>query len=123
MASRIGVDPGERPYMVTIEQRSAADAVDASGAPVETWSTLVANMPASKGNMTTREQFESHQVSASADTRFVINYRLDMDPDLVDVTKVRRIVHRDRIYDIVGASQIGYREGIELKTLTGMRTA
>jgi SPP1 family predicted phage head-tail adaptor len=117
MGSRMGVDPGDRPYMVRLESRPSTDAVDASGAPTETWSTLVANMPASKDVMTTRERFMADQLSASADTRFVINYRLDMDPDLIDVPKLRRIVHRDRVYDITGASLIGYREGIELKAL------
>lgn len=117
MRMRPGIDPGERPFMVRLEQRSATDEVDDSGAPTETWTTLVANMPASKDVMSTRERFMSYQLSASADTRFVINYRLDMDPDLIDVPKLRRIVHRDRVYDITGAETIGYREGIELKAL------
>jgi hypothetical protein len=46
-----------------------------------------------------------------------------MDPDLVDVPKLRRVLFHGRIHDIVAANQIGMREGVELLTLASGRTA
>lgn len=110
------MEPGERDYIITIEQ--ATDSADASsGEPIETWTTLEANMPAGKYDLQGYERQQVNQLSARYDTRWEINYRLDMDPDLVDVPKTRRIVCRGRTHDIVAASMIGRREGIELQTI------
>jgi hypothetical protein len=43
-------------------------------------------------------------------------YRADMDPDLVDVPKARRLVFGGRVHDIAAAQHLGRREGIELST-------
>lgn len=115
------MEPGERDYIITIEQ--VTDSVDgSSGEPLETWTTLEANMPAGKYDLQGYdlqgyERQQVNQLSARYDTRWEINYRLDMDPDLVDVPKTRRIVCRGRTHDIVAASMIGRREGIELQTI------
>lgn len=127
MAMRIApFEPGHRDRLITIEQRSATDAVDSEGAPTPDtagWTTLVSEMPASKQHIQGRERFVSDQESARFDTRWEINYRTDMDPELVDVQKLRRIIHNGRTYDIVDASEIGRREGIELLTLAGSKVA
>lgn len=109
------LEPGERDWIVEIQQ--VTDDVDDSGAPLETWTTLVAHMPAAKYDVRGMERFAAQQLSASYDTRWHINYRLDMDPELLDVAKVRRLVHQGRVYDIVAASMIGRREAVELLTL------
>lgn len=111
------MEPGERDWTITIQQRQASDdAVDDSGTPEETWTTLV-TMPAAKYDVSGQEKFAAQQLSASYDTRWEINYRADMDPELVKVAKYRRILHRSRVHDIVDASMIGRREGIKLMTL------
>lgn len=111
------MEPGERDWTVTIEQLTQPDQADDSGAPEENWTTLV-TMPAAKYDVRGMERFTAQQLSASYDTRWEINYRLDMDPELVtNLPKVRRIVHRGRVHDIVAASMIGRREGVELMTL------
>lgn len=111
-------EPGLRDRVITIQQRSATDAADASsGEPVETWSTLVANMPASLKPVTGWERFRSDQVSARVDQIWEVNYRADMDPRLVDVAKTRRILDGTRVLEIVVATEIGRREGIELLTV------
>lgn len=116
MASRHGAaDPGLRDRIVTIEYRTAA--VDSEGAPDDTWTTLVASCPASKADITGWERLRADQMSARYDTRWEINYRLDMDPELVDVAKDRRLVVNGRTHDIVAASEIGRREGVELLTI------
>lgn len=109
---------GKRDRRVTIQQRPAADAVDAAGAPLETWTTLV-EMAAEKMVIGGRERFLADQKSAPYDTRWRLNYRADLDRDLVDVPKLRRLVYKSRVYDIVDAQVIGRNEGIELLTLSG----
>ena len=110
------MEAGERDWIVTIEQ--VTDSTDASsGEPIETWTTLVASMPAAKFDLQGYERQQVNQLSARYDTRWELNYRLDMDPDLVDVARTRRLVCRGRTHDIVAASMIGRREGIELHTL------
>jgi hypothetical protein len=115
------LEPGDRDQIVVIQQCAADESASTSGYPVETWSTLVAAMPASKLDLGGRERFTGQQLAAAYDTRWQINYRLDMDPDLVDVPKRRRLVHRGRVHDIVAAAQIGRRDGIELLTLAATR--
>ena len=110
------MEAGDRNWMITIQQRPVADVADDSGAPIEAWTTLV-EMPAAKHDVRGMERFSAEQLSASYDTRWVINYRADMDPELVHVEKLRRVKHRSRVYDIVHAEMLGLRQGIELQTL------
>lgn len=111
-------EPGLRDRIVTIQQRPATDAVDTEGAPIDgPWTTLVASMPAAKGDVSGWERVRANQTSARYDTRWEINYRLDMDPELVDVAKLRRLLVNGRVHDIVAASEIGRRDGIELLTI------
>lgn len=118
------MEPGERDRIITIEERPAADAVDDAGTPIDgPWTTLVAEMPAARLDVQGGERFRSEQESARYDTRWEINYRADMDPDLVDVPKLRRIVEFGRTYDIESASVIGRRAGIELLTLSSTKVA
>lgn len=121
-AKRAHVLPGSRDRIVRIDQRPTADGIGQSGAPIDTWTVLVQNMPASREDLFANETFGSNQLSARIDTRWEINYRLDMDPEWVDVTKLRRIVHNGRIHDIIGAAVVGRNEGIELVTITSTAT-
>lgn len=112
-------DAGQRDRYVTIQQRSSADAVDASYAPTETWTTLYSGY-FSKNDIGGREKFMAHQMTAPYDTRWRGNYRPDMDRELVpDLPKLRRLVYQNRYYDIVDAQIIGRRQGIELLTMAG----
>jgi len=115
---RLGVplDPGSLDRRVTIQFRS--DGSTESGMPVEDWTTtpsvtvFMARMAV--GGM---ERVNTHQVSARAETRFVMHYRADMDPDLVDVAKDRRLSFQSRIYNITSAQQMGAKAAIELTAL------
>jgi SPP1 family predicted phage head-tail adaptor len=111
MADRL-MPPGARDRLVDLEK--VTDAVGASGLPTESWSTLVASMPASKDALSGRERLMVSQMSAQAEVKFTINYRLDMDPDMVDVPKQRRVRYQGRIYDVTYAREVGRRQGIEL---------
>lgn len=121
MHSRRGaMEPGERDRIVTLLQ--STDGVDGVGAPIQTWTTLVAEIPAARIELRGMERFAAAQLSAKLETRWEINYRSDMDPDLVDVPKTRRLQEFSRIYDIVNAEVIGRREGVELTTIAQAKT-
>lgn len=107
---------GERNKLITIQQLT--ESAGASGFPVETWSTL-ATAIASRRPLGGRERVTADQVSAPFDTQWQIPYRPDMDPDLLNVTKVRRLVIEGRVHDIVSASPVGQKRGIELMTVSG----
>ncbi len=105
---------GARDKSVTIQQL-----VESSGAahfPVENWTTLMvlfASMDVTGG----RERFSSDQLSAPFDTVWQVPYHADIDPDLVDVAKTRRLVYLGRVHDIVHAAQVGRQVTIALSTL------
>jgi head-tail adaptor len=112
------LDAGRRNRHITLEQRTVADTADAtSGEPLDAvWTTLVAAMPAARLGLVGMERFHSEQTRARFDDRWQINYRRDMDPELVDVPKLRRLSYQGRTFEIVAASVIGRRAGIELQT-------
>lgn len=109
------MESGERDRAVTIQQQ--AESAGASGFPVDTWSTLATPYWCSKQDVSGKERFTADQLSAPYTTRWEGGYRADMDPELVDVPKTRRLVYQGRAHDIVAASMIGRKEGIELLTL------
>jgi len=111
-------DAGKRDRYVTVQQRPTTDAVDGSGAPTETWTTLYGGY-FERRPIGGRERFDAHQKSAPYDTRWIGHYRADMDRDLVNVPKLRRLVYKSRVYDIVDAQTTGRNDGIELLTLSG----
>lgn len=112
--SAIPMEVGERDRLVTIQQTS--DGVSASGFPTETWTTLTTAWMRAM-DITGMERFAAQQLSAQSVTQWEMGYRSDMDPELVNVSKTRRLLYQNRVYDITAASQIGRREGIELITL------
>lgn len=111
-------ESGERDRAVTVQQLT--ESAGASGFPVETWSTLVSPYWVKKMDASGRERFGSGQLSAPFDTRWEGAYHPDLDPETVNVAKTRRLVYQGRPYDIVAASMIGMREGIEFLTLARM---
>lgn len=110
---------GRRRNPVRIEKRPTTDQVDEGGTPTEEgqWTKLSDPEWMAKSDLGASEAFEASQESAQVDTVWVMAYRSDMDPEEVDVPKLRRLKYRSRYYDITGASMIGNYEGIELQTL------
>lgn len=119
----MGIDAGQRDRKITIEQRPAADTLDTEGAPIDgPWTTLVDCMPAAKHDMHGEERMRGDdRIASKFDTRWVINYRLDMDPELLDVPKLRRVKVGDRYHQIVAAAEIGRRQGIEIMTVASTK--
>jgi SPP1 family predicted phage head-tail adaptor len=108
------IDPGDRDRLVTVQ--GVTDSVDASSFPVETWADIAA-IWMSKRDLSGRERFAASQTSAAADLVFELPWRDDMDPESLDLAKVRRLVFRNRVYDIVRAEMRGRREGVSLYCL------
>jgi head-tail adaptor len=116
MPSRFAGDAGERDRLVVIQQLT--ETKGESHFPVEEWSTL-ATVFMSKVPVGGRERFVADQMSAPYDTRWEGPYRADLDPELLDATKKRRIVHQGRVHDIVSMEMIGRYEGIAVLTQSG----
>ncbi len=113
-------DSGLRDRLVTIQ--TLTDGVGSSSFPTESWATLRTEW-AEKVDVRGRERLMNGQNASSFDTRWTLGYSAEMDPELVDVTKARRLVWQGRAYDIVSAAMIGRREGIELMTLAAGKVA
>jgi len=112
------IDTGQRDKLVTIQQLT--ESRGASGFPVESWSTLATVYMAREdfgGNVAgRRERFMADQQMALAETRWTLLFREDMDPELVDVPKQRRLRYRNRTYNIAAATPVGRNDSIELLT-------
>lgn len=115
----ISLNAGDLDREVTIEQLTSS--VGATKFPVETWSTLHAGVWMSKEQASGSERFGFGQLQASLVTVWTMRYIADMDPDLLDVPKARRLVYGGRTYDITAAVHIGRKDRIELTTLAGGR--
>lgn len=111
------MEAGERDRSITLVPVS--DSRGSSGFPVETDAATVNQIAlwASKNDLGGRERFVANQLTAPYDTRWEVNYRSDIDPDLVNVPKTFALVYQGRRHDIVSASMIGRKEGVELLTL------
>lgn len=108
----------ERDRAVTIEEMT--ESKGSTGFPLESWSTLVENYWCSKHDRTGQERFAVGLQTSPMFTNWVGSYRADMDPELLDVTKLRRLVYKGRQYDIIAAKQVGMKESIEYQTIARM---
>ncbi len=106
---------GQRDRHVLIEQRP--EAIAGGGYPVETW-TALETVWMSRKDVTADERFAAGQSTAFASTIWVMPYRADMDPERVNLPKLRRLNYLGRIYDIITATVIGNQQSIELMTLS-----
>ena len=113
-AARTQASAGRRDLRVTIEQLTPS--TGSTGYPIETWTTLT-TVWMGREDLLAGERFTANQETAFKDTRWEMEYLADMDPDVLDVPKVRRLNHEGRIYNIRSASMIGRRRAIELITL------
>lgn len=111
---------GQRDRLVTVEY--AAESPGPSGFPVKTWPTL-AQVWMSRRDLRADEQFTSNQPSSFTEVQWNLPYRADMDPELVDVPKTRRLVFQGVTFDIRSAAPIGFKRAIELVTLAQTKVA
>jgi head-tail adaptor len=112
------LDIGAHVHRVQIQQLT--ESIGGSGFPVETWSNLMVSWM-SRREARAGERLAAQQISASVSTAWGMRYTPDMDPDLVDVPKKRRLIYQSRIYDIVSAEMMDRREGLKLMTLASSK--
>ena len=103
---------------VTVQKRPATDAVDESYTPTDGPWTELDTVWAERVELGGDESFRASQLSAAYDTRWFIRYRPDMDPETIDVAKMRRLLYKARTHDIVSATIVERYRDIELKTLS-----
>lgn len=113
-----GPNVGKLTLPVTVQQLNEGTA--SSGFPTESWTTLHAAAWMSREAVRGTEQFKADGMSAAAIQRWTMRYVADMDPDLVDVPKTRRLVYQNRVYDITAADVMDRREWILLTTLANL---
>ena len=113
------MEPGQRDRAVLIQQADTSTAT--SGFTKEAWFTLVPVAWMCKKDVRAEERWKTAQIAAKFDSVWEMGYRADMDPELVDVPKLRQLVYQGRTYQIVSAKQIGRREGIELATVASTK--
>lgn len=120
-----GERAGRRDKLVTIQGRPSADDVDAGGLPAADFTDRQPAVWMSKQDPRGTESFTENQVMARVDTEWHMPYRPDMDPELLDVPKLRRLVYQGRVYDIAHASleQRSDGRGIVLFTVTTSKHA
>jgi hypothetical protein len=108
------MDPGARDRAVIVEQ--LVPSIGPSRFPVEDWTVLAPIVWMSKRHITGTERQTMDQKTAPFEDVWETAYRADLDPELVDVPKTRRLVYQGRAFDIIDANQIGRREGVQLMT-------
>jgi SPP1 family predicted phage head-tail adaptor len=112
------INVGELVHEVTVQ--AGTEGVDGSGAPETTWADL-GTVRAGRRHWTSNETFRGEQLSAAMFTVWTMRYWSEMDPDLVDIQKSRRLVYQGRIYDIVEVAPMDPRVGLEVRTLASSR--
>lgn len=115
LAPRSKLSSGQRDHEVVIQQLVGSKG--STGYPVETWTTLVAQEWMARTDQRANERFAASQESAAAETAWEMEYRADMDPDLLNVPRLRRLVYLGRVHNIIAATTIGPKRGIELLTV------
>lgn len=107
---------GEATYLVELESLNEAKA--ASGYPGGTWDPLVA-VYAKKVTASGRERFAANQTTSPTSITWEFEYLESMDPDRLNVPKLRRLVYLGRMYDITAAALVGWHRKIRVETLSG----
>lgn len=118
-AERLMVEAGRRDKLVTIQR--ATDSTSTTGFAVEGWAALGLPVWMAREDVEGDERFATDMLRAQTHTNWVMPYQANMDPELLDVPKTRRLVYQGRVYDIVSAITLERHRGIKLKTLAGSK--
>ena len=109
---------GDRDVLITIE--GATEAIAPTGFVVETFAPLPPPIWARReAAAPSGEPFTGDQIVGRESTIWTVPYRADLDPDGVDVPKLRRVTYAGAVYDIVSASLLSRRGLIRLATRVG----
>ncbi len=92
------MNPGLLDRRITIQQQAIT--TGATGQPIETWSTLAANLSARKQDLSGRETNRDGQEVATGTTLFTIRHR-------GDVSAKNRVLLGARIYEVQFVREMG----------------
>lgn len=106
-SNRERVTAGVRDRAVRIERFSSTR--DEYNQPVTAW-TLLADLWASKEDVSDGEKVRAAQVGSSVTTRF----RVVFDEITATINTADRLICDGKTYDISGIKELGTREGIEI---------
>lgn len=97
-----------RNWLVTLERKSVVQ--NDLGEEIDSWLPLVSDVFAKKRDVSDGERVAAAEVSATITTRFEIPWAEEYS----DLNPTDRLICDGRTYDIWGAKELGYREGIEI---------
>lgn len=102
------LNPGTHDARITIQ--TFTEVQSNTGQPVKTWADLTTtpDMWAEVMPPTGREQFESQQVNATAETTFRVRYRSDLNVEM-------RVVYETTPYDIQALTEIGRQSRLDIR--------
>jgi hypothetical protein len=112
----MNVETGLRDKLVTIE--GGTPGTTGSGTPTVTWNVAIGDEWMSKHDVRGTELLAAAQFNANVDSEWEFPYRADMDPDLVDVPKLRRLSFSGRKYNILRAIKRQRHEGNGIRLVT-----
>lgn len=98
---------GKYDRIITVRR---ATKTNSGGAPVITWSTLLANVPASAIPISDGERARAGQTEAQNSMRF----RFWWAPELADINAKDQVIYDGVTFDINHVKEIGRRKEIEL---------
>ena len=111
----MNVAAGRRDKYVTIQ--AGTPSISGSGLPVTTW-TDIGREWLHKSDVSGSERLAAAQLNANVDSEWELPYRADMDPELIDVPKLRRLSYSGRIYNILRATKLQRHEGNGIRLVT-----
>jgi len=102
------------------------DGVDSTGAPNVAWVASGDKVWMSKSAATgfdrSAERYTDEQWSARVETVWHMPYLSSMDPDLVDVPKLRRLQYGALTHDILRAENLTFEDGRQIRIWTRTRS-
>lgn len=113
--TRLPLEPGQLDRKVTVY--TITDSAGSSGFPVETDNRRPFSVWMKRDQLKGIERMQAGELAARFDTTWLMPYRADMDPDLVDVPKTFRLQWQERYHDIVSAEHVGRKDAIQLLTI------
>jgi head-tail adaptor len=112
--ARASAAAGARDKWVTIQALTEGESD--SGFPTEDeWADL-ATVAMAREDLEAVERARTEQDLALTTTSWQMAYRADMDPERIDVPKLRRLAYLGRHYDILAATPVGRHRVLELLT-------
>lgn len=116
----MSLQAGTRDKLVTIQ--ALTEDVDGAGVPIEGWVDLFPREWMAKRDAVLRdrsaEEFDAAQWAAHRWVEWDCAFRSDMDADVIDLAKYRRLVYRARTYNIVQAAVLPHEDGHGIRLVT-----